>query len=58
MEVYEDPETLSFVHEGNAVTIPFLDYHPVFSQEELEFIWCIAGDRYWILNGGADATTT
>jgi hypothetical protein len=37
MEVYEDPQTLSFVHnvgEGDAVTIPFLNYHPVFSQEE------------------------
>ena len=69
MEVYEDPERLSFVHnvsEGDAVTIPFLNYHPVFSQEEpLEFIWCIAGERYWIgdknkdfLKGGADAITT
>ena len=69
MEVYEDPEKLSFVHNvnaGDAVTIPFLNYHPVFSQEEpLEFIWCIAGERYWIgdknkdfLKGGADAITT
>ena len=69
MEVYADPETLSFVHnvnEGDAVTIPFLNYHPVFSQEEpLDFIWCIAGERYWIgdknkdfLKGGADAITT
>lgn len=52
MEVYESPETLSFVHnvnEGDAVTIPILNYHPVFSQEDpLEFIWCIAGARYWV----------
>jgi mannose-6-phosphate isomerase-like protein (cupin superfamily) len=52
MEVYESPETLSFVHsvhEGDIVTIPFLNYHPVFSQDEpLEFIWCIAGERYWV----------
>lgn len=52
MEVYETEETLSFVHnvyEGDAVTIPYLNYHPVFSQEEpLEFLWCIAGERYWI----------
>jgi 5-deoxy-D-glucuronate isomerase len=52
MEVYESEETLTFVHnvyEGDAVTIPYLNYHPVFSQEEpLEFLWCIAGERYWI----------
>ncbi|MEO8027644.1 MAG: 5-deoxy-glucuronate isomerase, partial [Bryobacteraceae bacterium] len=52
MEVYEEPETLSFVHSvnrGDLVTIPFLNYHPVFSQEDpLEFIWCIAGERYWV----------
>jgi mannose-6-phosphate isomerase-like protein (cupin superfamily) len=52
MEVYESPETLSFVHnvgEGDAVTIPILNYHPVFAQENpLEFIWCIAGERYWV----------
>ncbi len=52
MEVYESPETLSFVHnveEGDLVTIPMLNYHPVFSQETpLEFIWCIAGARYWV----------
>ncbi|MGH9659125.1 MAG: 5-deoxy-glucuronate isomerase [Bryobacteraceae bacterium] len=69
MEVYEDPESLTFVHnvaEGDAVTIPFLNYHPVFSQEEpLEFIWCIAGERYWIgdknkefLKGAAQPITT
>ncbi len=52
MEVYETPEKLSFVHEvneGDLVTIPMLNYHPVFSQEApLEFIWCIAGERYWV----------
>lgn len=52
MEVYESPETLSFVHsvgEGDLVTIPMLNYHPVFSQEcPLQFIWCIAGERYWV----------
>ncbi len=52
MEVYESPETLSFVHEvreGDIVSIPVLNYHPVFSQESpLEFIWCIAGERYWV----------
>jgi mannose-6-phosphate isomerase-like protein (cupin superfamily) len=52
MEVYADEETKSFVHsvdEGDAVTIPLLNYHPVFSQdEELHFIWCIAGNRYWV----------
>jgi mannose-6-phosphate isomerase-like protein (cupin superfamily) len=52
MEVYESPETLSFVHnvgEGDAVTIPMLNYQPVFAQEKpLEFIGCIAGERYWV----------
>jgi mannose-6-phosphate isomerase-like protein (cupin superfamily) len=52
MEVYESPETLSFVHsvkEGDAVTIPYLNYHPVFAQDTpLVFLWCIAGARYWI----------
>ena len=47
MEVYESPEKLTFVHsvnEGDMVTIPILNYHPVFSQEDpLQFIWCIAG---------------
>ena len=52
MEVYESPEKLCFVtsvNEGDAVTIPMLNYHPVFSQDSpLEFIWCIAGARYWV----------
>jgi mannose-6-phosphate isomerase-like protein (cupin superfamily) len=52
MEVYADEETKHFVHSvgaGDAVTIPVLNYHPVFSQEEeLHFLWCIAGNRYWV----------
>jgi mannose-6-phosphate isomerase-like protein (cupin superfamily) len=52
MEVYESPEKLCFVtsvNEGDAVTIPMLNYHPVFSQDApVEFIWCIAGARYWV----------
>lgn len=69
MEVYESPETLTFVREvgeGDAVSIPFLNYHPVFSQEApLEFIWCIAGARYWVgdknkdfMHGKAASITT
>ena len=69
MEVYESPETLTFVHnvgEGDTVTIPVLNYHPVFSQDEpLEFIWCIAGERYWVgdknkdfMSGTAQSITT
>lgn len=69
MEVYESPEKLSFVRPvkaGDIVTIPFLNYHPVFSQESpLEFIWCIAGERYWVgdkrkefMSGSGPALTT
>jgi mannose-6-phosphate isomerase-like protein (cupin superfamily) len=69
MEVYESPEKLTFVHsvkEGDLVTIPYLNYHPVFSQESpLEFIWCIAGERYWVgdknkafMNASVDQLTT
>jgi len=69
MEVYASPETLSFVHsvrEGDMITIPVLNYHPVFSQESpLEFIWCIAGARYWVgdknkdfMAGKGDSITT
>ena len=69
MEVYESPEKLTFVHdvrEGDLVTIPVLNYHPVFSQESpLEFIWCIAGERYWVgdknkafMNASVDSLTT
>ncbi len=69
MEVYADEETKSFVRsvkEGDAVTIPILNYHPVFSHdEELHFIWCIAGNRYWVgdknknfMGGNVDKLTT
>jgi mannose-6-phosphate isomerase-like protein (cupin superfamily) len=69
MEVYADEESKTFVHsvgEGDAVTIPLLNYHPVFSQdEELHFIWCIAGNRYWVgdkhkdfMSGKVDKLTT
>ena len=61
MEVYADEETKSFVrsvNEGDAVTIPLLNYHPVFSQEEpLDFIWCIAGNRYWVGDKNKDFMT-
>jgi mannose-6-phosphate isomerase-like protein (cupin superfamily) len=61
MEVYGDEETKSFVHsvnEGDAVTIPILNYHPVFSQaDELHFIWCIAGNRYWVGDKNKDFMT-
>lgn len=69
MEVYESPEKMCFVtsvNEGDLVTIPMMNYHPVFSQESpLEFIWCIAGARYWVgdknkdfMAGKGDAITT
>jgi mannose-6-phosphate isomerase-like protein (cupin superfamily) len=69
MEVYESPETLSFVHSvspGDMVTIPYLNYHPVFSQADpVQFIWCIAGERYWVgdknqdfMKGGTGPITT
>ncbi len=52
MQVYEDDEHLTFVKStkvGSHITIPVLNYHPVFSHEEpLCFIWCIAGERYWV----------
>jgi 5-deoxy-D-glucuronate isomerase len=61
MEVYADEKTKSFVRsvrEGDAVTIPLLNYHPVFSQEEeLHFIWCIAGNRYWVGDKNKDFMT-
>jgi mannose-6-phosphate isomerase-like protein (cupin superfamily) len=69
MEVYESPEKMCFVtsvNEGDLVTIPMMNYHPVFSQESpLEFIWCIAGARYWVgdknkdfMQGKGDSITT
>lgn len=61
MEVYAEEETKTFVRsvqEGDAVTIPILNYHPVFSQdEELHFIWCIAGNRYWVGDKNKDFIT-
>jgi mannose-6-phosphate isomerase-like protein (cupin superfamily) len=69
MEVYKDEKSKTFVtsvDEMDAVTIPLLNYHPVFSQdEELHFIWCIAGERYWVgdkdkdfMKGDKDTLTT
>ena len=69
MEVYKDEKSKTFVTsvgEMDAVTIPLLNYHPVFSQdEELHFIWCIAGERYWVgdknkdfMKGNSDTLTT
>lgn len=61
MEVFADEESKCFVRsvqEGDAVTIPILNYHPVFSQEdELHFIWCIAGNRYWVGDKNKDFMT-
>jgi mannose-6-phosphate isomerase-like protein (cupin superfamily) len=61
MEVYADEENKSFVKsvsEGDAVTIPILNYHPVFSHDEdLHFIWCIAGNRYWVGDKNKDFMT-
>lgn len=61
MKVYardEDNCTMRAVGEGDAVTIPVLNYHPVFSQdEELHFIWCIAGNRYWVGDKNKDFMT-
>jgi mannose-6-phosphate isomerase-like protein (cupin superfamily) len=61
MEVYEKEENKTFVtsvNEMDAVTIPLLNYHPVFSQEqELHFIWCIAGERYWVGDKNKDFMT-
>jgi 5-keto 4-deoxyuronate isomerase len=58
MQVYEDDEHLTFVKAteiGSHVTIPLMNYHPVFSHEEpLCFIWCIAGERYWVGDKNAD----
>jgi mannose-6-phosphate isomerase-like protein (cupin superfamily) len=52
IEVYAEEKAKTFVHsmdQLDAATIPLLNYHPVFSQdEELHFIWCLAGERYWV----------
>ncbi len=69
MEVYYEEESKWFVRsvsEGDAVTIPLLTYHPVFSHEQpLHFLWCIAGERYWVgdknkdfMDGKVDKLTT
>jgi len=61
MSVYPDDEHQTFVtlvETGDSITIPFLNYHPVFSQEEpLTFIWCIAGARYWVGDKNKDFMT-
>ncbi len=69
MEVYGEDEHKTFVKAvdvGDHITIPILNYHPVFSHEEpLCFIWCIAGERYWVgdknkdfMKGNVDKLTT
>lgn len=69
MEVYAEENSKTFVHSMDtmdAATIPILNYHPVFSQqEELHFIWCLAGERYWVgdkheefLDGSVETLTT
>lgn len=61
MEVYADEENKWFVQSvqpGDAITIPILNYHPVFShEEEMHFIWCIAGNRYWVGDKNKDFMT-
>lgn len=61
MEVYEDEEHKTFVTSvevGDHITIPMLNYHPVFSHEEpVAFIWCIAGERYWVGDKNKDFMT-
>ncbi len=35
-----------------------MNYHPVFSHEDpLCFIWCIAGERYWVGDKNKDFMT-
>ena len=69
MEVYADEQSKTFVHSVDtldAATIPLLNYHPVYSQEQpLHFIWCLAGARYWIgdkhqefMSASVDSLTT
>ena len=69
IEVYAEEKSKTFVHSMDtmdAATIPLLNYHPVFSQEEeLHFIWCLAGARYWVgdkhkefLDASVDELTT
>ena len=58
MSVYEDDEHQTFVKSvgvGDHVTIPVLNYHPVYSDDTpLCFIWCIAGERYWVGDKNTD----
>jgi 5-deoxy-D-glucuronate isomerase len=69
IEVYAEEKSKTFVYSMDtldAATIPVLNYHPVFSQnEELHFIWCLAGERYWVgdkhkefMNASVDELTT
>jgi mannose-6-phosphate isomerase-like protein (cupin superfamily) len=69
IEVYPDEKSKTFVHSVRAMdaaTIPLSNYHPVYSQdEELHFIWCLAGKRYWVgdkhkefLDASVDELTT
>lgn len=61
MEVYKEDEFKTFVtsvETGDHITIPLLNYHPVFSHDEpLCFIWCISGERYWVGDKNADFMT-
>ncbi|MDA3940834.1 MAG: 5-deoxy-glucuronate isomerase [Spirochaetia bacterium] len=61
MEVYKDEEFKTFVtsvETEDHITIPLMNYHPVFSHEEpLCFIWCIAGERYWVGDKNKDFMT-
>ena len=69
IEVYADEKSKTFVHsmeQLDAATIPLLNFHPVFSHdEEMHFIWCLGGERYWVgdkhkefLTGSVDTLTT
>lgn len=61
MEVYGEEEFKTFVPSvdvGDHITIPVLNYHPVFSHDEpLCFIWCISGERYWVGDKNKDFMT-
>lgn len=61
MSVYPDEENQTFIREvssGSHVTIPVMNYHPVFSHENpLAFIWCISGKRYWVGDKNKDFMT-
>ena len=61
MSVYEDDENQTFINTvvvGDHITIPILNYHPVFSHESpLCFIWCISGARYWVGDKNSDFMT-